>query len=86
MLHLTTSDTERTPDCCQNTQHTYPTVTFVHACYTRTHVRFLFHNTRTLIHSLLGLHTRTDLTFYIHADLHFTVHIPFVTIAFCQLS
>jgi len=80
----TTSDTELTPDCCPNTQHTYPTVTFLHACYIRTHSRFFFHNTRIFNHSLL--HTRTDLTFYFHADLHFTVHILFVTTAFCQLS
>jgi len=84
--NATTSDTEFTPDCCPNTQHIYPTVTFLHTCYIRTHIRFFFHNTRIFIHLLL--HTRTDLTFYCHADLHFTVgvYIPFVTIAFCQLS
>jgi len=44
-----------------------------------------FRNTRTFIHSLL--HTSTDLTLlYFHADLHFTVHILFVTVVFCQLS
>jgi len=82
--NATTSDTELTPDSCPYTQHTYPTVTFLHACYIRTHIRIFFHNTRIFIHSLL--HTRTDLTFYFHANLHFTLHIPLVTIAFCQLS
>jgi len=31
------------------------------------------------------LHTRSDIAFYVYARLHFTVLIPFVTIAFCQL-
>jgi len=77
----TTSDT---PDCCPNTQHTYLTLTFLHSCYIKTHIRFFFHNTRIFIHLLLR--TRTDLTLYFLAYLRVTVHIPFVTIAFCQLS
>jgi len=48
----------------------YPTVTLLHACYVRTHIRFFFHNTRIFIHSLL--HTCIDLTFYFLAYLHFT--------------
>jgi len=68
----------------QSVTHTSPTVTVLHACYIKTHIRFLFHNTRIFIHSLL--HARTELTFYFHADLHFTVQIPLVTVAFCQLS
>jgi len=42
--------------------------------------------TAARMHTIWLLHTRTDLTFYFHADLHFTVLTPFVTIAFCQLS
>jgi len=52
----------------------------------RTHIGFFFHNTQIFIHSLLHTRRPTDFTFYIYADLRFTVHIPFVTIAFCQLS
>jgi len=57
--NATTSDADLTPDCCPNTQHTYPTVTFLHACYMymRTHIRFLFHNTRIFIYSFITTHT-----------------------------
>jgi len=65
-----------TADCCPNTQHTYPTVPFLHACYIRTHIRFFSHNTRIFIHALL--HTCTDLTFFVFMPiciLLYTFHL-----------